>query len=505
MEDKNKIDELFQKGSSQNFPYDENLWNAVEPNLPAPSKGFFYKFRKPFGLITLFTIVGLGIYFMSNDSKRKTLVKKETILSENEQSSNQKSIINSTIGNKNKSIKSHNKLNNNELISNELNKKVSENNEQNKNVINSKSSKEEDSTIVEAKVANNQLIDNNSNSNRIHTENKEYLAEESQKNVANSFSNLNSRNVKKDVKETQVNNFNLKNEDILSSNLVSLMKSKKFSASYANESLALIRRANLETNSTEKSILDKIEERMKKNFKAVEFEGMRSLDIHKTVSKGSDAFLAYKGNSEQSLSKTQFGINFINQYQFLTYGIGLNYVKYFERVNYKVDKEITDYEISYDTTYQLINSNYVNNGEPVLLIKEVITENRNPKIVIIDDVLSTKNTFKRVQLPVFVGVQKNFQNISVELLTALVFNYLLEVKGVSINENLDQINELDISQMNKLFYSNSNSLSISYALNESFGLGLRYQYDLDITSFTKNYDSKLKAQNAGIFLIYQPK
>ena len=37
MEENNNIDELFQQGLKQDFPFDGNLWNQVESQLPTPS------------------------------------------------------------------------------------------------------------------------------------------------------------------------------------------------------------------------------------------------------------------------------------------------------------------------------------------------------------------------------------------------------------------------------------------------------------------------------------
>ncbi len=499
MEDDKNIDELFSKVIQKDHPYDEKLWKSLEPNLPTSSESFFYRFRKPFGLLALITFVGVGIYFMSSEKDSRVSTNKKAILRDVDVRLNKELIAKNTTNDYSKLIEKPNELNQKELAIDKTNEKVLKNNVEVEKENYYNSTKPLSSAEVFSNKGISKTINSSTNSKSSSDRDKQI---NSQTAISNTFSNIHNE----DRRNTIGNDIELNTKEFSNSKTIDFMQSRGFSADLDNANLAALNRlSNEESNDVPKSIFDKIEDRIKRHFKAIEFEALYSIDINKKVNNASETFINYKRNSEQTISNKQFGINFLNQYKLLTYGVGIEYAEYTERINYNFDKETVGYDISYDTTYQLINSNYVSNGVPVLLIKEMISENRSPKIIVVDDILSTKNTFKRIQVPVFVGIQKSFNNFSAELRTALVFNYMLDVNGVSINKNLDQISDLNISQMNKLFYGNSNSLSLSYALNEYLGLGLRYKYDLDITSYTKNYDSKLNLHQGGIFLIYHPK
>ncbi len=258
-------------------------------------------------------------------------------------------------------------------------------------------------------------------------------------------------------------------------------------------------------NPTTGDRLQKLQNQRKKSDYYVELESSFSFTSSKSLKGDNEAFIDYKEDREKSLRLNTHGINFIRNHRYLTYGLGLQLSKYTERVSYTVDKEAPGYLISYDTTYRVVNDNFNSGGSPVFLIEEQINEIRNPTTIIIDDQVIATNTFTRIQVPLFIGIQKSYKNWSAELRTSLSVNYLIEQNGIYINEDLQRIENLeDQSRFNSVTFSNRSDMSIGYALNEFFVVGGRFSNTLDLTSFTKDYDSKLRSKNLGVWIMWKP-
>ena len=232
---------------------------------------------------------------------------------------------------------------------------------------------------------------------------------------------------------------------------------------------------------------------------------MRSYKSDKILAMSNESFKEYKENSEVAKSNSRMGINLIRPYKFLTFGVGAHYIVQTEQVGYKVNREELGVDISYDTTYRVVNSNFVSNGKPVLLIEKQINEIETPSFTLVEDYLYRTNTFKRLSIPVFIGVQKNYGRIMAELRAGLVANYLFDHQGAYISKDL-AVTE-DFGQSNSirdLVYGYQFNLSLGYQVNEIVGVGVRCGYEEDLTSFTNQYDSRWRNQNLGLWLLYQP-
>lgn len=245
--------------------------------------------------------------------------------------------------------------------------------------------------------------------------------------------------------------------------------------------------------------------KVKKNFYYAELEISRSFNIDKKLEGSNEAFINYKKQNEESVEQTNYGLNIYQQKRFFTYGIGVHYSVYTERVNYTLPKEAEGFIRSYDTTYRVVNSNFDSNGTPVILLEQDVTEVLTPTTIIVEDQVVTINTIKRIRVPVFVGIQKSYNNWVGELRTALVANYITEQEGIYIDESLDGFSSISTGeQINSFVLGNKNDLSLGYSLNEFFVIGGRFSYEQDLGSFTKGYNSRLRSNSLGVWLLWKP-
>jgi hypothetical protein len=236
----------------------------------------------------------------------------------------------------------------------------------------------------------------------------------------------------------------------------------------------------------------------------VEIVAMRSFQSEKKLSGDDAALLDFKAKSEVAGDNMRFGVNLIRPYRFLTFGAGVHYTVQTEKVRYKVNREEVGFDISFDTTYRVVNSNFMSNGNPVLLIEKQINETQTPTYTLVDDYLIRTNTFRRLQVPLFIGFNKKQGNWIGEVRGAFIANYLFDQQGGYISSDLQTTTDFSESgQFNTMVYSYQINASLGYQINELIGVGLRYGYEQDITSFTKQYDSRWINQQAGVWLLYQ--
>lgn len=237
----------------------------------------------------------------------------------------------------------------------------------------------------------------------------------------------------------------------------------------------------------------------------VEFEALFSAALSKSLNNGEQGLINAKRDGETSIEFTSLGLNFIGQKKFFIYGIGIQQSRYSERFAYNIDVEKSRLVSSFDTNYRVINGNYNSNGTPVFLIKQEITENQNTEEFTSKDVVGGLNTFKWVGLPIFVGVQKSFLNWQVQARFSIMPQYSYHQSGYYIGNDLNSLNTLSETNVNTFHFSNRNDLSLGYSFHEQFAVGAKYTLLRDLNSFTKAYNSQLKSQLVGIWIMWKPK
>ncbi|MFT6165394.1 MAG: hypothetical protein ACJASF_000073 [Vicingaceae bacterium] len=141
---------------------------------------------------------------------------------------------------------------------------------------------------------------------------------------------------------------------------------------------------------------------------------------------------------------------------------------------------------------------------PVFLIEQEITENQNTEKFTSKDVVGGLNTFKWIGLPLFVGVQKSFQNWQAHARFSIISHYSYHQSGYYIGNDLNSLNALSEKNLNTFHFSNRNDLSVGYNFHEQFAIGAKYSMLRDLNSFTKEYDSQLKSQLIGVWIMWKP-
>ena len=251
--------------------------------------------------------------------------------------------------------------------------------------------------------------------------------------------------------------------------------------------------------------LHQLQEQLKPNYIYFEVEAYRSVALSKKLKGNNQQYIDYKINSESPLYREGLGVNIFRDVKFLSIGLGVHYNTYIERAKYSYDQEQSTFESTYDTSYQLVNRNFSSNGNSVFLIKENIEETVTENMETTAKQLNVRNEFKRLQLPVIIGFKQNIGRWTAGIQSAFVFNYLSESNGIYVQENLDNFSSFNDEKLfNTLVYSQRNQVNVGYALNEFILIGSRFSYEYDINSFTKNYDSKFRSYNLGLWLQWRP-
>ena len=525
MEENNKIDQLFREGMEQEFPFDEKLWADVEGSLPSNSigRGGLWVFN--LNSIALFMILFVCAVIPTDTVKRPFEIDGKIANSKNlkagsntsnlntteEQTSNEKDNLNASEISNDKLENSNNDL---KSIAEKTTESVDQSplnlNDENKTVLtsSSKTVKTGNSPISEtSSVAANSELQKKKDKDVIR-QMKSAAVIDSGKYPTNIPSSELSSNIEPKLKQS--NYANKSNEtdkkDLNSSSdllkIPQVFKSLKIDFIEPLGYYSLTN--NLQTSLTPLS-KDLKKRNLKKGFYYAELEISQSFSISKQLSGSNDDFINYKKENEQSLEQTNYGLNLFKQHKMLTYGAGLHYSVYSERVNYTLPKEVEGFTITFDTTYQVVNSNYNSNGTPVYLIEEQVNEIYNPALLVVDDRVVSINTFKRLRVPVFVGLQKSFSNWVTEIRTALVVNYLMEEEGIYINDGFDNIRSINNGkQTNHFVLGNKNDISLGFSLNEFFVIGGRYSYEQDLSSFTKEYNSRINSHSLGLWILWKP-
>jgi hypothetical protein len=214
----------------------------------------------------------------------------------------------------------------------------------------------------------------------------------------------------------------------------------------------------------------------------------------------------YKKQNERTSTISNVGLNIFTDHKSLQLGIGLHFSKYSENLNYLVDAPGVAYDINYDTTYKVVNGNFNSNGVPVLLIERNIEETVTERGVIVKKEVYLRNEFERLQIPIFLGIHKNIGRFYGNIRTSLNLNYSIQQTGAYIENDLNKIQNFEAkNQINQFVIGNTSSASLGYSLNEFIVIGTRFNYETDLTSFTKGYNSRFNQYGLGLWLMWKPR
>lgn len=476
----NELDELFRSGLANDYPVDPNLWSALEPKLPAPAKK---------GGAWVFIMNGIAIlsvlFFGNYVSKYNFNLKASNHLKQTEETNESNQIV----------------LLDNQIASNEI--------------------------IVANKINTNQSAEINSDPEVILNDVESKITKTNSSSSNRSESSINSEEISSSsttfsvgvntekIAPQAVNTLSLQDTPIdkKTSRIVNPMAAARLEPI---EEFDLLIPNNLllplsELYDVALLPLQKNTNHLYKPIKRIQFSQLelvysRSFFTNKKVSGLDEKTVSFKSKAEQKSNVFTIGINILNQYKWLTYGFGVHYFKQEERVRYQIiDGEIRDV-ITYDTTYNVLDRNYTSNGHPVLLIQNRINEITTPTFVQFDNYLVGTNSFERIQIPVFVGASKRINNWIGEIRTGIVANYALNQQGAYINEDLNGIVQFDEKKLfNDFILGQTNSLSLGYQLNEGLSLGLRMNYEHDISSITTDYSSRLNTARGGLWVLFRPR
>ena len=456
MEEKNNIDELFQQGLKQDFQYDENLWNQVESSLPNASKSHRGFWHFPLNSLWVLALLSISMILKTDtdiDVKPKLSINEnESINTENTQLSSLSEVDTKQVRIENKTIKPiENNSKGNALTAN-TNQQISLTN------IASRESEVSNATGISQKI------------DRLKRKDKTLVLP---KNTAIMNSEL------------MVAEVELTLEPLFLLN----------SLPYRYEKQEIIQAKGVENKN----------KLYKKRQYYYEIEASRSVVLNKEVSIQNPTLESYRIQAEKSNSSTNVGINLLTNYQFLQFGIGIRHSKYSERVSYQVNASGIGYDVSFDTSYYVVNGNYNSNGVPVILIRQEVERIETEKGITVRKDVFFRNEFERIQVPIIVGAQKFIGRFYGNIRTSINLNYSLQQSGAYISNDFNRINSFEEgNQIKQFVISNTYAASIGYSLNEFVLIGTRFNYEKDLNSFTKEYSSKFNQYGLGLWLMWRP-
>ena len=466
MKNEHNIDELFRQNIQKEYPYDAKLWAQVEGSLPPASTN-----KTPW-YMNLNSILVVGILLLCalipTDTVKTSVQTIEPIS------------IYSNLNTPSNNITSSNEPNSYEKFSSHSEKNYPidpvDNNAETSSNLPSYETKQPFNQVVSAIEKQPSVSNNKVNLNKVLDNN--HSKEEQFFEFAPSFA---SKKVRNNLQQT------------IFPSSIKEMVSLPF----------VIQTTSLDQNAVKKILgADRIRKTPILPF--YELIASTSLNIDKKIEENNNEFVQFKRDNESSIRESGFGINFVKSKKILTYGAGIHKSVYSERISYPLTVSKEGFETIFDTTYTIVNGNYNNNGTIVLLIEEQVSQTQRPIVYEQEEVFTTQNSIKRIQLPFFIGVHKQIGSFLCELRTGLAANYIYYQSGVYINESLDKIHPIESSELNVFMLSNNNSISLGYGLNEFISIGSRLAYHQDISSFTKDYNSRLSSTQLGIWIQWKP-
>ena len=204
----------------------------------------------------------------------------------------------------------------------------------------------------------------------------------------------------------------------------------------------------------------------------------------------------------KAVGKSSFGLELIKNYKALRIGIGLRISEFTENVNYSTKSTESNSQIFYDTTYTVVNDSYDENGKPVILIRQNINARLEENTSTLIEQERVRNTYKRLQLPITVGLEKRLGKITTAVRSGVIVNYALTQNGTYFSQKVKQYKQLqeNASQINPIFIGHLSTAEIGYLLNNSMAIGASYSYEADLGSFRTDNTSRFQSQNFGIWL-----
>lgn len=235
-----------------------------------------------------------------------------------------------------------------------------------------------------------------------------------------------------------------------------------------------------------------------------EVEMNSSISASKTIGGLENDYESYRRQKENVTSNFQIGINSIRHRKNWLYGMGVRFSSHVESMNYDVLTSSTNYNTAYDTNYRVVNGSFNNNGVPALLIeREISTRVVSNEI---DALVSQKlrSEMKRIQVPFFIGLHHSFGNVYTSIRTGVNLNYTYQTIGGYISENRRAVNFSGRNSINEFAVGGHLNTSLGYSLNEYLICGFRVGYEQDITSYMKSYDSRFQHLGLGVWLMWRP-
>lgn len=221
----------------------------------------------------------------------------------------------------------------------------------------------------------------------------------------------------------------------------------------------------------------------------------RSLEFNEPPTEAQNADIKATG-------KSTYGLELIKNYKAFRVGIGLRISEFSENVSYSNNSTESNYQIFYDTAYTVINDSYDENGKPVILIRQDINARVEENTNTLEENVSVRNTFRRLQLPITVGFEKRFGKITAGIRSGVIVNYALSQNGTYFNPNSMQYSTLkeNAPQINPVFIGQASTAEVGFVLNNSLVLGASYSYEADLGSFRTDNTSRFQSQNFGVWI-----
>lgn len=483
------IDKLFREGTEKNYPYDENLWTQVETELPNDKENEIKKsqWKNMFKLLFVLTfilffetdsIVSFNHYSprhykeISYQSTAADSAQKFALVTKAQNAPNKTKPKNNTEKSKNKFAPKPTQTNPKKEITT--------------------TPRNEENFLTKARKASTQ---------------RELIQEEASTPIES--------NKVESLTQTKADDFKLEsNQQSKVNSFNSVLESEKDSYPTINElsqlsPLGFLTESNYPkpiTQSIQKDKLNKLQQKFKKRDYYIELEVGRSLIINKQLSGLNASQNEYRKEAENSRFQQSMGMNILTDVKRLTVGFGFHLSSFHEQLSYLYNEEINKINVTYDTSYSVVNGSFNSNGTPVILIRENINENRTEVTEKVDRELIINNQFKRISLPVSIGYSKTFGRFNAGLRTAVVVNYLYASTGGYIDNNRDNFYRFDEKQqLSDWVVGNRNQLRFGYSLNEFVVIGTSLNHEQDLSSFTQNYSSKFNTYGMGVWLLYRPR
>ena len=145
-------------------------------------------------------------------------------------------------------------------------------------------------------------------------------------------------------------------------------------------------------------------------------------------------------------------------------------------------------------TYTVVNDSYDENGKPVILIRQNINARLEENTSTLIEQERVRNTYRRLQLPITVGLEKRLGKITTAVRSGVIVNYALTQNGTYFSQKVKQYKQLqeNASQINPIFIGHLSTAEIGYLLNNSMAIGASYSYEADLGSFRTDNTSRFQ-------------